>query len=170
MTRRRDVQHSPRVLSLKVASRELVGAAGGGDGAGATCGTRQQRVSDCVNPNTDDFLRLDEVACLEAVTAHAAGAPIVTRQLARLAGYTLVKNPDASPGRGDLLRLVASQSKEGGAIAAGVCEALSDTSPGGAQVTRAEARALRGEVWRLIETAVAMDATLAAIEAGEHEG
>jgi hypothetical protein len=82
MTARRDIVHTPDVLALKVATRALIRASGGGDGAAATVGARQQRMSDCGNPNTADFLRVDEVSAIEDVTVGQPGWPHVTRALA----------------------------------------------------------------------------------------
>lgn len=90
MSARRDVSHALPERHLKVATRALVGLCGGGDGAAATLGVRQQRMSDCGNINTADFLRLDEIAALEDV----AGDWPVTRALAKRAGCVLLKLPD----------------------------------------------------------------------------
>ena len=160
MSGARHVRHAPDALALKVASKALVRAAGGGEGAAATVGARQQRMSDCGNPNTADFLRLDEVAALEDVTVGAVDHPIVTRALARRQNFALVRLPDALPTRSDLLSLVARQAKENGEVAASICTALADGT-----FKRTEARAARLELQQLIEVAVAMDAELAIIEA-----
>jgi hypothetical protein len=90
MTARRDIVHALPERHLKVATRALVALCGGGEGAAATVGGRQQRMSDCGNVNTADFLRLDEVAALEDV----AGDWPVTRALAKRAGCVLLRLPD----------------------------------------------------------------------------
>lgn len=90
MSGRRTVTHALPERHLKVATRALVVLCGGGDGAAATLGARQQRMSDCGNINTADFLRLDEIAALEDV----AGDWPITRALAKRAGCVLLQLPD----------------------------------------------------------------------------
>lgn len=164
MSGRRDIRHPPEALALKVASKALVRAAGGGEGAGETCGSRQQRLSDCGNAHTPDFLRIDEVALLEDVTAASPTHPIVTRTLARRQGFALVQLPEAIPSGADLLRLLGEHARESGEIAGALIVALAD-----GRVTRREAGSIRPQIEELITVAVAMDAELAAIEAGESE-
>ncbi len=162
MSGRRDIRHAPEALALKVASKALIRAAGGGEAAGETCGSRQQRLSDCGNPNTVDFLRIDEVAALEDVTVGAPNAPIVTRTLARRQGFALVQLPAAIPAGADLLKLLAEQAREEGEIVAALLAALAD-----GVVTPREAGSIRPQIHELIAIAVAMDAELAVIEAGD---
>lgn len=164
MSGSRELRHPPEALALKVASKALIRAAGGTDGAGETIGARQQRMSDCGNPHTRDFLRIDEVAALEDVTAGAPNHPLITRTLARRQGYSLVRLPAAIPARADLLKLLGEQAKEGGDIAAAILSALAD-----GVVTKREAGSVRVQIAELITVAVAMDAELAAIEVGEGE-
>ncbi|MCA6305259.1 MAG: hypothetical protein IM628_10645 [Phenylobacterium sp.] len=78
-------------VSLKAAFRQLVAAVGGVDGAAAACRVRRSQLADCASANSAQFAAIDVVADLEA----AAGAPTVTRELARLSGHDLV--PAAPP-------------------------------------------------------------------------
>ncbi|MDE0878547.1 MAG: hypothetical protein OSB00_07760 [Sphingomonas bacterium] len=165
MSSGRDIVHAAEALALKVASRTLVRGSGGGEGAAATIaaaggGARQQRMSDCGNPNTPDFLRIDEVATLEDVTVGQPNHPIVTRTMARRQGFALVRLPERLPQATDLLALLAEQAKENGDIAALILAALAD-----GKVTRREAGSVRPQVHEAIAVLVAMDAELAIIEA-----
>lgn len=159
MSGARDIRHAPEALALKVASKALVRQAGGGEGAGATTGSRQQRMSDCGNPNTPDFLRIDEVAALEDVTVGQPSHPIVTRTLARRQGFELVRLPEAPPAGADLLKLLAEQAKESGDIANAVLSALAD-----GKVTRREAGSVIIQIDELVVAAIAMRAELQIIE------
>lgn len=133
---RRDIVHGLPALKLKAATRDLVGAAGGTDGCAATLSTpgrrvRQQRVSDCQCRNTDEFLRLDEVARLEDVAIRTDAWPPVTRALADRHGFDLVRRPDTTRPMGSLCALVGALAKEHGELASGVCADLAshDRSP-----------------------------------------
>lgn len=151
MSGARDLQHSPATLALKVASKALVAAAGGGDAAGATVGARQQRMSDCGNANTADFLRLDEIAALEDVSLGSPNAMAVTRALARRQNAVVVMLPTSLPSGADLLTLMARKAQASGDLTAGICAAYSDGN-----VDPREARGIAVDLDELIETAVAM--------------
>lgn len=148
MSSQRNVTHAKPELELKVATRDLVRAVGGTDGAGETCGARQQRMSDCGNRHTADFLRLDEVAKLEDV----APAPLVTLTLARRQGFELV--PARSRAVPERLwgQYVARLMKEAGDVMSGLGKALES----GDDVDQAEAGGLLAEVDELVALAVEM--------------
>lgn len=116
----------PRDQLLKVASDQLVRAFGGQEAAGEHIGCRQQRVSDCVRPNTPDFLRISEVAALEDATHGTIGHPLVTRALARRQGFMLVRQPQAPAADGDILKLLGDLAAENGDIAKAVLDAIAD--------------------------------------------
>lgn len=83
--------------ALKVAFGRLVRSVGGQEAAVQfTRFTRHQALSDFANPSAEHaqrFAPIDAVADLEAISHGTAGHPVVTRQLARLAGYALVPLP-----------------------------------------------------------------------------
>ena len=108
-------------------------------------------------------MALDVVADLEPLTRGREGYPHVTRLLAAMQGFALVRLPEALPGKGELLKLAARQAREGGRITHAICEALADDG----RVDAREARGVRPQVRDAIEILVALDASLAAIEAGE---
>jgi hypothetical protein len=160
VTPARDTVHMPDILAIKVAQRALVRQAGGGEGAAATVGARQQRMSDCGNPNTPDFLRADEIAKLEDVTVGQPGHPIVTRVLAKRQGFELVREPTAPASDTDMLKLLAHQAKEHGDVSQKILEALADQ-----KWTVAEAADVESELDDVIALAVAMRAEVRLIKA-----
>lgn len=159
---RRDAVLAPDQQELKAATRALIRAAGGTDASGAVCGVAQQTASDWQARNLDKFVPVNAVAALEDITSDLPGWPHVTRVLARRQGFALVKLPDAVPQGADLLLLLSGLSEQAGGITQGLCAALAD-----ARVTAGEAAELRARFFpALIDVAVALDATLAAIEGG----
>lgn len=127
---------TPELQELKAACRSLVRAFGGQVAAAERLGTRQQRISDCCSANTDAFLRVDEVAILEAETVGYPGHPHVTNVLARQRGRETVETPAIAATGRDLLKLYALQSKETSDLCEAVLEANSD---GDIELTEAEA-------------------------------
>lgn len=93
---------SPDKQALKRATGQLVRAAGGQEAAVAfTRLSRHQVLSDYANPSADmatRFAAIDVVADLESLTHGTPGHPVVTRQLARFAGYALVRLPAVRAG------------------------------------------------------------------------
>ncbi|MGV3651811.1 MAG: phage regulatory CII family protein [Devosia sp.] len=80
---------------IKAACRDLVHAAGGQSRAADIARVGQQHISRCVSASAENetlFLPLDVVIDLEA---HAAD-PVVTREMAQLAGHILVPAPDVA--------------------------------------------------------------------------
>lgn len=150
MSGARDLRHSPATLALKVASKALVSAVGGGEDAGAAVGARQQRMSDCGNANTADFLRLDEIAALEDVSLGSPNAMTVTRALAHRQNAVVVMLPVSLPSGSDLLTLMARKAQTSGDLTAAICAACDG------EVSPREAREIAVELDELIETAVAM--------------
>lgn len=152
MTARRDLTLAKPELELKVATRALIRAAGGTDGAGETCGARQQRMSDCQNRNTPDFLRIDEVGALEDVTA-GEDWPHVTRALARRQGFVLVPMPRLAPGTAWGAALQALGQEFAGTSSA-LCTALGDChSPGTITKQEVAEQGLVAHFERLMEVA-----------------
>lgn len=160
MSGRRDIVHAKPEQELKVASKGLIRAAGGVDGAGETVGCRHQRMSDCGNPNTPDFLRVEEVGKLEDVTVGAVGHPHVTRQLARRQGYALVKLPSGQIAGADLLRLMGPRAKEFGDTTNSLCMAMADGN-----VDVDEAEKVLADIDDELQLLVSIQAALAAIVA-----
>lgn len=119
MATRRDIQHDRPELALKAATRDLIGTAGGTDGASATLTgprrrVRQQRISDCQHARTDDFLRIDEVFRLEDIAIRTDAWPHATRALADLHGFDLVQRFAALPTDIDWCAATAIAVKEFG--------------------------------------------------------
>ena len=149
---------------LKRATAALVRAVGGGEAAAGFCRYRQQKLSDCGNVNQPaEFMAADVILDLEAVTHGTPGHPVVTRYLARAAGFELVALPDSASG-GDWLQLVSDLSKEAGDCVSKIALSLSDGF-----VSRDEVRKhdLVREFEELIRVAVEGRARVLAAEAGE---
>jgi hypothetical protein len=76
---------TPAKLNLKAAHRRLVAGLGGVDGAETATSRRRSVLADYGNINTGHYTPIDVVLDLEA----ALGEPVVTRELARAAGFRL---------------------------------------------------------------------------------
>jgi hypothetical protein len=153
MSDRRDIVLPADQQELKGACRALVRSFGGQDAAASRLGTRQQRISDCINRSTDSFLRIDEIAVLEDETVGHPGHPHVTAARARQLGYELVRTPTITATGKDLLQLFARQSKENSDLAQAIVEAHADGT-----ITGSEAERIESECDDIIATALAMRA------------
>ena len=153
---------TPEKLALKRATQEVIRGVGGLEAAAGFCRVGKSALSDAQSVNKPDcFVALDVVADLEPLARGRDDWPQITRLLAQLHGFALVKLPDALPACADVLHLVARQARHGGELAEAICEALRD-----GHISEGEARTARALNREQIENAVAMDAVLAAI-AGE---
>lgn len=153
MSIERTMTLTPELQELKAACRSLVRAFGGQVAAAERLGTRQQRISDCCSANTDAFLRVDEVAILEAETVGYPGHPHVTNVLARQRGRETVETPAATATGRDLLKLYARQSKENSDL----CQAVLGAKADGA-IDLVEAEAIDDAIDDVIGGALAMRA------------
>lgn len=129
----------PRLLpaasycGLKAAFRRLANDAGGQESLASITRVSQAQISLYGRPpgaaTTEAYAPIDVVADAEADT----GEPLVTRALAHLAGYILVKKPEAAARRVDFHDLAAF-GKESGEALARLAQVLDD-----GQVTAQEA-------------------------------
>lgn len=149
---------TPEHRHLKRLTGQLVAAVHGVEPAASYCRIGKSQISDACNPNIAAFLPVDVLADLEEV----AGEPIVTRRLARLAGFALMRLPESGPCGGDLHCEAGAVARESGEVVAGVCQALAD-----GKVTAAESRKLgiRAAIGEAQERLAALDALVAQIEA-----
>lgn len=138
---------------LKTECAALVRAFGGQVAAAERLGTRQQRISDCCSRHTDAFLRIDEIAILEAETIGYPGHPQVTALLARRIGADLVTTPRVTATGGDLLKLFAAQSQDTADLARVIVEAHVD-----GEIDLGEAEAIDDVIDDVIANALAMRA------------
>ncbi len=167
MSGRRDVSHGKPELELKAATKALIRAAGGTDGAAQTVGARQQRMSDCQCRNTADFLRVDELAALEDVAIPHDGWPHVTRALARRQGFELVRLPAAAPDCADWHTAIGALSKEAGEAVQAACKSLaSQDAPGRVTAATIAANRVVEEIDDAIEKLVALKALAVCAEEG----
>jgi hypothetical protein len=124
MSARHDLTLTPDEQALKADAKALVRAAGGVEVAADYTGRSKTQLSSYCNPHTADFMPIDAVVKLEAVTHGAAGHPIVTRANARRAGYALVKQPEAPACAAELTAMLGSICKEHGDVVQRVCALL----------------------------------------------
>ena len=126
MSARTDAVLSPQMQRAKAAYRKSVAACGGQEGAAATTGKSQSRISLYGLPNSDVFPTLDVIVEQEAVTHGTPGHPHVTRFLAREAGYELFKLPSAAAMASVWGEHLAGIAKEGGEVMTRLALALAD--------------------------------------------
>lgn len=153
MSERRDIVLPADQQELKGATRALVRTFGGQEAVASRLNTRQQRISDCINQNTESFLRIDEIAVLEDETVGMPGHPHVTATRARQLGYELVRIPTITATGKDLLHLFARQSKENSDLAQAIVESSADGN-----ICAADAERIERELDDIIANAVAMRA------------
>ncbi len=149
---------APARQSIKIATRDLVRAGGGGEASALMTRVVQQKLSDYGNVNHLSFMPVDVVVDLESVTVGLPGHPHVTRALALAQGFGLVPLPAGrTPGTVwlDHIRCVA---KEAGDVVARLAGAATTAT------TRAlsprERGDLRHEVGEAIAALVAVNAAL----------
>lgn len=109
-------------LRIKAATRELVETVGGLMFAEKSTRVRRNKLSEYGSPHLAEiFMAADVIADLEM----AAGDPIVTRELARIAGHALVELPKVGEDENFVSRL-AHVSQSAGQMIAKLGEALGD--------------------------------------------
>jgi len=139
-------------------ARELIEAVGGLDAAAEITGMSISHLGRYQSPNERDSMSIRIMEQLEAVTHGELSHPIVTRYLARRAGYSLVRRPDVPAGRGAILELLAEQAKNQGQSDPEMFRALAD-----GQVDAEEADRLIPLFYKRLETTAQMLAELHAI-------
>lgn len=150
---------APDKQGAKNAFSALIAAVGGQEAAAGFCRVGQSKLSDYGNVNRPDaYPAIDVVIDLEAVTRGQAGAPHVTRYLARRAGFSLVPLPGAKPAGRSWNEHIAVTAKEAGDITSKLALAID----GG--VSPREARELRREVAEALQAMVDLDTALAEVE------
>lgn len=145
---------------LKLATRELVRACGGIECAAADLGKGKSTVHRWTDPHDGEHLiNIGDVALLEAVAA----APVVTAQLARMAGGVFVPLPDCAADPETLAGMVLELTGQLGAISTEMRASLADDG----EVDAKEAAALLALVEQHDAIAAQLRLTLRAIvEAG----
>lgn len=136
--------------ALKLATKALLAACGGGEAASSACRLGPSHLSEAAGMHhLDRWAPIDVVAALESV---AEDMP-VTRALARLQGCIVV--PIAPRGAGTLAELLAKLGREVGDVFAAAALGLADGA-----LSEAEAETLRRE---LVELVAAGQAALGAL-------
>ncbi|HEY9092053.1 phage regulatory CII family protein [Parasphingorhabdus sp.] len=145
------------------AARRLIETVGGIAPAAEFTGKSEAQLSKYSRPNYAESMPISVIEELESLTHGKLGHPHVTSYLAGRAGYVLFKKPEVKANRGDILNLLAVQSKEGGDIANAVCIALANDG----EIKGQEIPDIRKEIADLIRVAVTMDAELELMEQDE---
>jgi hypothetical protein len=160
----RGVQLDPKHQSLKAATGDLIDAAGGQARAADYCRRirRQQTFSDYEARHVDQFMPIDVVMELEAVTVGKPGWPHVTRILCARAGGAFIAMPAALPGSSEAHRRLAELTKEFSDVSAGMLNGLADGRLCAADVRRL---GLVAEADELVAKAAELRALLERIEA-----
>jgi hypothetical protein len=130
---------APDKQALKRETRALIKAAGGLEAAATLCRPGKTQLGNYQSFNADDYMPIDVVADLEAVTHGTAGWPILTRRLATMAGGAFVElpEPDAMD-RGWYAELGTLAADQAG-ISQRICMAVSNDD----DVDAAEVKKLR---------------------------
>lgn len=160
---RRDVQHTPDRISLKLAAGDLIDAVGGATKAAGYCRADQRRLSDYANPNTDAFMPSDVKIDLEKRARCTVGFPQLTREEVLQLGFVLIKLPQGRVARADLLGSIARLGKEAADVSAEICTALADDN----KVDAVEAARVRIQVAEAQAVLATLDGQLNAIIRGE---
>ena len=135
---------------LKAATRDLIELVGGPSRAERLAHGSQSRFSEYGAPHTERFIRIDQVAALEA----ECGVPAITRQLADLSDYDLVPRHAASQ-PATLHRMLAELISSGGNVDSFLADALAD-----GKVTVPEAKKISDEARALIDKLQSLCAAL----------
>lgn len=118
--------------ALKSATRRLMKACGGQEGAAASIAEakgirpRQQRLSECGNDSHPDYLRVDEVGHLEDVAERDRSWPHITRALATRHGFLLIAIPTGPSSSSDWLKEQAALSQEVVDVTTHIANGLAD--------------------------------------------
>lgn len=118
--------NTPARQALKAASKALVRAAGGVEAAAEFSRPNKTALSDYGRPEGDCFMPIDVVEDLEAITHGQVGHPLVTRHLAKRAGYALVELPSADALEIDWLAQVGDLCAESTRVITGITKAAGD--------------------------------------------
>lgn len=141
--------------------RELIAAAGGVEAAERDCDKSKSLFSAYQSPTDPRSITLRDIEILESVTHGKLGHPIVTRYLARVAGYILVNRPDVPADRAEMMQLLAKQAEERGACDPEMMRALAD-----GKIDQEEAQRLIPLMRQRLETDAQMLAQLETIAGG----
>ena len=126
MTTHRDIQHDPRALQVKVATRNLIEAVGGVDRAAEVAGRCAASISNYQSPNTDSFMPVDALIALLEVCPHDARAQRIVALIASRAGMVAVERRRGDWSSGDYMALIGELMRGAGALSGDMIEALAD--------------------------------------------
>lgn len=107
-------------------ARELIEAAGGLEACAEETGISTSQLARYSSKTEKDSMPVRVIEALEAVTHGKPNHPVMTRHLARRAGYVLVPLPTVTIGEGEWNRYIARLSTEASTLIAGIAEDLAD--------------------------------------------
>lgn len=151
----------PREQQDAEIARALIEAAGGLEAAAEIADIGKTQLGRYQSKTDRDSMPLRVIRALEAVTHGVRGHPIVTRFLARRAGFALVQLPETSADRGDMLKLSAAAAQQRGNADSEMMSALAD-----GKIDAGEAAKLLPLMRQRVETDVQILTELEAIAAG----
>ncbi len=156
MSDRETTQHQLR--ALKVSTKALVRSNGGLDTASMSTRLSASTLGHYQNADHEGYIPIDVVADLELTV----GNPVVTKTLADMQGYLLVKKPKA-PSSECWLKMLGDVSKECGEVISGIAKVIA----GDAKITAKELKKLRKDVMEAMEILATIDSILQFIEEDE---
>jgi len=107
-------------------ARELIESAGGLEACSEESGISTSQLQRYTSKSEKDSIPVRVIEALEAVTHGKPNHPVITRHLARRAGYVLVPLPTVAVGEGEWNRYIARLSTEASSLIAGIAEDLAD--------------------------------------------
>ena len=151
---------TPEALALKRATQDMIKGVGGLEAAAGFCRVGKTVLGDNQSINrAESFVAIDVVAALEPLARDRDGWPHVTHALCAAMGGTFVALPETPASRGDVLALLATQSREHGELMQALCSALSGGDLNAASIANAKA-----ETRDVIRSAAAILAALDSLE------
>ncbi|KZL02291.1 MULTISPECIES: hypothetical protein [unclassified Pseudovibrio] len=144
-------------VRLAAYAKELVKMTGGVDATSMVTRVSPSQLSRYGNPQNLEGMPIDVLADLE----HEAGEPLLTRVLARMSGFALVKLPREAS-EPDWVGNMGQLSKEFADVVSRVGECLRDD--GKVSASEVKNHNLRKEIAELISIAVKLDKTCEVIE------
>lgn len=151
--------------ALALATKRAVQAAGGLEVCARETGLSTSQLSRCCMPTHRDSLSIRDAHTIEAIAHGAAGHPHISRALASMAGYVLVRQPQGMEDADGLMRSVIELTSELGDVSHSIAAALSDDA-----VSAAEAHAALKELDELDVASANLRLKLWAIAEGEKSG
>lgn len=138
---------SPRVLALKIATRDAVEAANGLDFCATQTRCGKSQLQRAYSPHDPDTISLRDALTLDRLTT-TRGGPFIARALAVQLGHLLIAMPDADADAQGVSLALAQVAGEFSDVTRAVLPAVGD-----GEISEKEARAILPEAHELAERA-----------------